>query len=224
MDNDNGPRKEHGWKPTPREVVSHVIAVVIAAVATWPASYYIGNNNGFEKGMTEGRAAAMEAAKGIGDVAAGKAVDRVTDLFIAREVKQTCGNQFEAQQRACEKQVADEQRAALEKAQLSCQSTDVLAAYYKLFKKYVQEGAAVKNEPASVSLLAERLLSVRDAGRAALGQITGEVLNGKIDQLAEARSRKDTKLMAQLLVEIAGTLEVRDIAFRRAMDTIRSAK
>src|SRR5437762_1804006 len=142
------------WLPSRNDILSHLVAVLVVGLITWPISYYLGKDKGYDAGLEKGKEVALDANKGV----AADAVNRVSDLFIDREVRRRYGNELESKQRACDyelelkrqacaQQIADERRAGIAQAQTATRSADDLELYYQAFKRYVRTAGDSKGDP-----------------------------------------------------------------------------
>jgi hypothetical protein len=208
------------WKPSPSEVFTHLVAIAITGVLAYPFSYLKGQKIGFEAGREE----ALKASQGVAEKAASDAVAKITPEVVRSQAELVCASEISKLNQAHELQLQQERQASEERAAQAARTADTLAAYYEIFKRHVRNGASAATKEGNekhLLELAQQIVVVQRTAREAMYEVSFKVLNSQVDELAKASAGNDAKRVAQLLREINGTLELRDVAFRTAVSKLR---
>lgn len=196
---------KHEWTETRR----HAVVIGASYIIVFPLAYVFGYQNGKSAGEERWRRDAAEIA----GVAASAAASSVTNILVNQEA-----------QRICADQLATKERGGFERCSSNAQDADDLERFYKTIKSRIAQAA--KSSPASAEqvALARVIIEMKKHAVDALHDIAARTLNGKLDQLSKAVDAQDAKQIAVILSEIQGSMDTRDISFKRAQEELRKAQ
>jgi hypothetical protein len=212
-------------------VVNFGTAAAIAVV-----SYFIGHINGYERGLTVGTAKAYRESLGDAKQLAQGITDSMTQVFMDRMVTERCGakiadqenrydTRFNDAKNKCEADVKTANNDGYKRGLQEAENVDTLTQFYLLLKKMIASAgeAADKGLPNEAILrVAQDVIATADRGRAAVGTMGKDVLDGDIGELEDAIKGGNRERILAILIRLKDTLEARDAAFKQVLELLRT--